>query len=75
VEKRCSICKRSYDLLVNVVKFNPNDIIFDSNILTIATGMEEHNDYAVNFIESIKRIKVRKEVVYDTEIKSDRLLV
>jgi len=44
--------------LVNVIKFNPNDIIFDSNILTIATGMEEHNEYAVNFIESIKRIKV-----------------
>ncbi len=43
---------------MNVVKFNPNDIIFDSNILTIATGMEEHNDYAKNFIESIKRIKV-----------------
>jgi cobalamin-dependent methionine synthase I len=60
VERKCAICKRSYDLLVNVVKFNPNDIIFDSNILTIATGMEEHNDYAVNFIEAIKRIKVSK---------------
>jgi 5-methyltetrahydrofolate--homocysteine methyltransferase len=58
VERRTAICKRSYDLLVNVIKFNPNDIIFDSNILTIATGMEEHNEYAVNFIESIKRIKV-----------------
>ena len=45
-------------MLVNSVKFNPNDIIFDSNILTIATGMEEHNDYALNFIEAIKRIKV-----------------
>ena len=41
-----------------MVKFNPNDIIFDSNILTIATGMEEHNNYAVYFIEAIKRIKV-----------------
>jgi len=57
IERKWAICKRSYDLLVNVVKFNPNDIIFDANILTIATGMEEHNDYAVNFIESIKRIK------------------
>ncbi len=63
MEKRCAICKRSYDLLVNVVKFNPNDIIFDSNILTIATGMEEHNEYAVNFIESIKRIKVSQVYV------------
>ncbi|CAF3966693.1 unnamed protein product, partial [Rotaria sordida] len=58
IERKWSICKRSYDLLVNIVKFNPNDIIFDSNILTIATGMEEHNDYAINFIEAIKRIKV-----------------
>ncbi|CAF4007120.1 unnamed protein product, partial [Adineta steineri] len=57
IERKTAICKRSYDLLVNVIKFNPNDIIFDSNILTIATGMEEHNDYAVNFIEAIKCIK------------------
>ncbi|CAF1116453.1 unnamed protein product [Rotaria sordida] len=60
IERKWSICKRSYDLLVNIVKFNPNDIIFDSNILTIATGMEEHNDYAINFIEAIKRIKVNQ---------------
>lgn len=60
MERKAAICKRSYDLLVNKVKFNPNDIIFDSNILTIATGMEEHNDYAVNFIDSIKKIKVRR---------------
>lgn len=38
--------------------FNPNDIIFDPNILTIATGIEEHNNYAVNFIEALKIIKV-----------------
>ncbi len=63
MERRAAICKRSYDLLVNAVKFNPNDIIFDSNILTIATGMEEHNDYAKNFIDSIKVIKVSKYVV------------
>jgi 5-methyltetrahydrofolate--homocysteine methyltransferase len=47
------------------VKFNPNDIIFDSNILTIATGMEEHNDYAVNFIESLKKIKVSVIASYE----------
>jgi len=73
VERKTAICKRSYDLLVNVVKFNPNDIIFDSNILTIATGMEEHNEYAVNFIEAIKRIKVSEvyflRFVYNTEKK------
>jgi cobalamin-dependent methionine synthase I len=43
---------------VNEVKFNPNDIIFDSNILTITTGMEEQTKYAVSFIDSMKRSKV-----------------
>lgn len=51
------ICSRSYDILVNRVKFNPCDIIFDANILTIATGMSEHNNYAINFIEATKKIK------------------
>jgi 5-methyltetrahydrofolate--homocysteine methyltransferase len=52
------ICKRSYDILVHTVGFNPNDIIFDPNILTIATGYEEHNTYAIDFIEAVKLIKV-----------------
>jgi 5-methyltetrahydrofolate--homocysteine methyltransferase len=43
---------------VEQVGFNPNDIIFDPNILTIATGMEEHNNYGVEFIEAAKMIKV-----------------
>lgn len=59
LDRRIEICKRSYDILVNRVQFNPNDIIFDPNILTIATGMEEHNDYAVDFIESVSQIKKR----------------
>ena len=42
---KVGICVRSYDLLVNRVGFNPGDIIFDPNILTIATGIAEHNDY------------------------------
>lgn len=56
-ERKIEIAKRSYDILVNEIGFNPQDIIFDPNILTIATGMSEHNDYAINFIEATKWIK------------------
>ncbi|CDW55434.1 methionine synthase [Trichuris trichiura] len=56
-EKRTEICRRCYDLLTNRVGFKPSDIIFDLNVLTIGTGIEEHNDYAVSFIESIKLVK------------------
>ncbi|XP_067367878.1 methionine synthase [Channa argus] len=56
-ERKVEICTRAYNLLVNKVGFNPNDIIFDPNILTIGTGMEEHNSYAVNFIRATKLIK------------------
>ena len=56
-ENKFNICKRSYDILVNRVGFNPADIIFDPNILTIATGLEEHNNYAVEFINVCRRIK------------------
>ena len=49
---------RSYNILVNEVGFNPRDIIFDPNILTIATGLEEHNEYAINFIKAAETIKV-----------------
>ncbi|OUR98891.1 methionine synthase [Halobacteriovorax marinus] len=51
------ICKRAYDILVDKVGFDPRDIIFDPNILTVATGMDEHNNYAVDFIEAVKEIK------------------
>ncbi len=56
-ENKVRICKRAYDLLVNEVNFPPHDIIFDPNILTVATGIEEHNNYAVDFINAIRRIK------------------
>lgn len=55
--RKNEICKRSYDILVNKVGFNPADIIFDPNIFAIATGIEEHNNYAVNFIESCSYIR------------------
>jgi 5-methyltetrahydrofolate--homocysteine methyltransferase len=57
LQRRIEICKRSYDILVNVVGFPPQDIIFDPNILTVATGLEEHNNYAVDFIEATRWIK------------------
>jgi len=56
-EKRKTVCKRAYDILTKVVNFPPEDIIFDPNVLAIATGMEEHRNYAVDFIETIGWIK------------------
>ncbi len=50
-EEKIRICERAYKILVNEVGFPPEDIIFDPNILTVATGMEEHNNYAVDFCE------------------------
>ncbi len=51
------ICRRAYKLLNEKVGMDPTDIIFDPNILTVATGIEEHNNYAVDFIEAVRRIK------------------
>ncbi|XP_042097084.1 methionine synthase isoform X4 [Ovis aries] len=56
-DTKIRVCTRAYHLLVKKLGFNPNDIIFDPNILTIGTGMEEHNLYAVNFINATKVIK------------------
>lgn len=56
-ERKIAICKRAYDLLTQKVGFNPQDIIFDPNILAIATGMEEHNGYGLAFIQSVEWIK------------------
>lgn len=55
--RKTEICKRSYDLLVNELGFPPEDIIFDPNIFAVATGIEEHNNYAVDFIEATRWIK------------------
>jgi 5-methyltetrahydrofolate--homocysteine methyltransferase len=57
LERKTAICARSYQILTKQVGFNPADIIFDPNVLTVATGIEEHNDYAVNFIEATRWIK------------------
>ena len=56
-DRRVEICSRSYRILVDEIGFPPQDIIFDPNILTVATGLEEHNNYAVDFIEATRWIK------------------
>src|SRR5262249_43069944 len=57
IARKVEICQRAYKLLVEQAGWNPTDIIFDPNILAIATGLEEHNDYAINFIEATRLIK------------------
>ena len=58
VERKVQICERAYSILTSDdIGFLPEDIIFDLNILTIATGMKEHDEYAKNFIEAAKIVK------------------
>jgi len=57
IDRKVEICTRAYRILTEDVALPPQDIIFDPNILTVATGIEEHNDYAVNFIEAVRQIK------------------
>ncbi len=57
IERKVGICQRAYRLLVEQVGFDPSDIIFDPNIFAVATGIEEHNRYAINFIEATRQIK------------------
>jgi 5-methyltetrahydrofolate--homocysteine methyltransferase len=56
-ERKTSICRRSYDLLVDRVGFAPEDIVFDPNVFAIATGIDEHNNYAVDFIRATRWIR------------------
>lgn len=56
-ERRVEICSRAYHILVDQIGFLPQDIIFDPNIFAIATGLEEHNNYAVEFIKAVKKLK------------------
>ena len=56
-ERKVEICIRAYDILTKKVGFKPQDIIFDPNIFAVATGIEEHNEYAINFIEATRQIK------------------
>ena len=56
-QRKIEICHRAYKILTDQVGFDPQDIIFDPNIFAIATGIEEHSNYAVDFIEATKEIK------------------
>src|SRR6266567_7397097 len=56
-DRKVAVCSRAYRILTEAVGFPPQDIIFDPNVLTVATGIEEHNNYAVSFIEATRRIK------------------
>jgi 5-methyltetrahydrofolate--homocysteine methyltransferase len=57
-DRKVEICARAYDLLIGI-GFPPEDIIFDPNVFAVATGIEEHNNYAVDFIEAVKRLRLR----------------
>ncbi len=57
LERKVAICQRAYRLLTEVAGFDPTDIIFDPNIFAVATGIEEHNNYAINYIEATRIIK------------------
>ena len=57
IERKVEICKRSYEVLTQKVGFPPEDIIFDPNIFAVATGIEEHNNYSVDFIEATRQIR------------------
>ncbi|ULQ55264.1 methionine synthase [Flavihumibacter rivuli] len=59
LQRRVDICSRAYNILTKQVGFDPQDIIFDPNIFAVATGLEEHNNYAVDFIEATRIIKQR----------------
>src|SRR5215218_5285035 len=63
LNRRITICEKAYDILVNELGFAPQDIIFDPNIFAIATGIEEHNNYAVDFIEATGIIKQKMPLV------------
>ncbi|MBL4894946.1 MAG: methionine synthase [Emcibacter sp.] len=64
LERKVEICTKSYDVLVNEVGFPPEDIIFDPNIFAVATGIEEHNNYGVDFIEATRIIKATLPYVH-----------
>ncbi len=63
-EDKVRICKRAYQLLTEKAQFDPCDIIFDVNVLTVATGMDEHNNYAVDFIEGVRELKKIHPLVF-----------
>ena len=63
LQKRIDVCERAYKILTEQVEFDPQDIIFDPNIFAVATGLEEHNNYAVDYIEATRIIKQKMPLV------------
>jgi 5-methyltetrahydrofolate--homocysteine methyltransferase len=59
ISRKVEICERAYKILTEQVGYKPTDIIFDPNIFAVATGIEEHNEYAINFIEATRQIKAK----------------
>lgn len=57
LERRITVCSRAYKILTEEIGFNPSDIIFDPNVFAVATGLEEHNNYAIDFIEASRQLK------------------
>ena len=74
-KRKTEICKRSYDILVNRIGFPPEDIIFDPNIFAIATGIEEHNNYAVDFIEACAWIQQKSAFRQDFRRRVQRVVL
>jgi len=75
-ERKTEICKRAYKILTSALDFPAHDIIFDPNILTIATGIEEHDNFAVDFIRATKWIKEKiRQAGIDWAIEQSRELV
>ena len=74
IDRKVEICSRSYHILVNELGFRPQEVIFDPNIFAVATGIEEHNEYAMTFIEEYGWSQIAKsyEALFCTLIgKSD----
>ncbi len=63
IERKVEICERAYQILTQQINFPPQDIIFDPNIFAVATGIEEHNEYGINFIEATRQIKEKMPLV------------
>ncbi|HET8797461.1 MAG TPA: methionine synthase, partial [Thermoanaerobaculia bacterium] len=66
IERKVAICSRAYDILVHEAGFDPSDIIFDPNVLTVATGIEEHNAYGVAFIEAVRRLREKYPLAHSS---------
>jgi len=75
IDRKVSICERAYRILTERIQFPPEDIIFDPNIFAVATGIEEHNRYSLDFIEATAAIKQRMPLVHISGRRQQRLVL